>query len=174
MTTAYTVRKLDQNDAAAWASLRREALEAHPLAFGATVPDDPTLLVELILPRLTSTEESAVFGAFMSVTLVGIVGIRRNTGRKEQHKSLIWGMYVTAGCRRSGAGEMLLCAAIQQARSWSGVQQVHLAVSEVANDARRLYERNGFKEWGSEPRALYWEGRFAVETHMILELSEPR
>lgn len=164
------VRKLDSDDAEAWAALRREALEAHPLAFGASIPDDPTLLVEFIRTRLASSEESTVFGAFIDVSLVGIIGVLRNTGRKERHKALIWGMYVTAGSRQMGAGEMLLLAAIEQARSWVGVKQVHLAVSEVAIEARRLYERNGFQAWGREPRALCLDGRCADETHMVLDL----
>ena len=65
---------------------------------------------------------------------------------------------------------MLLRTAILQARSWAGVEQAHLAVSEVAGGARRLYERNGFQEWGREPRALCWEGRWADESHMVLDL----
>lgn len=64
--------------------------------------------------------------------------------------------------------------AIQQSRSWAGVEQVHLAVSEVAQEARRLYERNGFQEWGREPRALCWEGRCADESHMVLDLRVSR
>ena len=170
MTTICIVRKLDRDDAEAWASLRREALEAHPLAFGATIPEDPKTLVESFLARLTSNEESAVFGAFIDDSLTGIAGIRRNPGGKERHKALIWGMYVTAGSRRKGVGAMLLRTAIRQARSWAGVEQVHLAVSEVAEGARRLYERNGFQEWGREPRALCWEGRWVDESHMVLDL----
>jgi RimJ/RimL family protein N-acetyltransferase len=170
MTMICTVRKLDSDDAAAWASLRQEALKAHPLAFGATIPEDPKTLVEYFLARLTSSEESAVFGAFIGDSLIGIVGIRRNPGDKERHKALIWGMYVTTGSRRKGVGEMLLRTAILQARSWAGVEQAQLAVSEVAEGARRLYEKNGFQEWGREPRALCWEGRWADESHMVLDL----
>ncbi|MBI3976447.1 MAG: GNAT family N-acetyltransferase [Armatimonadetes bacterium] len=168
------MRKLDHDDAEAWATLRREALEAHPLAFGASVPDDAKVLVEFIRTRLASSDESVVFGAFSDVSLVGVVGIARYSGKKERHKALIWGMYVAAGNRRHGIGEILLHTAIQQARSWQGIEQVHLAVSEVASDARRLYERNEFKEWGREPRALCWEGRCADETHMILDLRQSR
>ena len=174
MTTRCTIRKLDRDDAEAWAALRREALEAHPLAFGASMPEDPQRLVEFILPQLTASEESAVFGAFIGGALIGSVGIRRNAGAKERHKALIWGMYVTVGSRRHGAGALLLRSAIQQARSWAGVEQIHLAVSEAAEEARRLYDRNGFHAWGREPRALCWKGRCADERHMVLDLRESR
>lgn len=170
MTTTCTVRKLDHDDAGAWALLRREALEAHPLAFGASIPDDPRLLVEFILARLDSTEESAIFGAFTDTTMIGMIGIRRDAGKKERHKALIWGMYVTAVERRCGAGAMLVVTAIQQARSWDGIEQVHLSVSDVATEAKRLYEKHGFEEWGREPRALCWDGRFVDEIHMVLYL----
>jgi len=106
--------------------------------------------------------------------LVGMVGVLRNRGTKERHKSLIWGMYVKSQYRRTGSGESLLRAAIQHAQSWTGVDQIHLSVSEVAEDARRLYERIGFQEWGREPRALCWEGRCVAESHMLLDLRARR
>jgi GNAT superfamily N-acetyltransferase len=169
MATDCTVRKLGANDAEAWASLRREALETCPLIFGASIPDEPKQLVDLILSRLAEPE-AAVFGAFVAGSLVGTVGIRRHPNAKERHKSTLWGMYVAATSRRTGAGEALLRTAIEQARSWPHVNQVHLAVSELAADARRLYERNGFQEWGREPRALCWQGQCVSETHMVLTL----
>lgn len=171
MATVCNVRRLVRDDAFSWATLRREALAAHPLAFG-SVPDDPKFLIEFILTILDATEESSVFGAFADKAIVGIVGIRRETGKKERHKSSLWGMYVSAGYRHGGIGEMLLRAAIQEARSWSypQVELVHLSVSEIAMEARRLYERIGFQAWGCEPRALCWEGRYADEIHMVLDL----
>ena len=174
MATACTTRKLDGADAEAWASLRREALETHPLVFGSSVPADPTALVDFVLKQLASSDGSAVLGAFVDGLLIGIVGIRRDAGAKERHKAFVWGMYVTAAMRRRGAGDLLLRAAIQLARSWTGVEQIHLAVTEDAEEARRLYEKNGFREWGREPRSLCWDGRCVDETHMILDLRGSR
>lgn len=165
-----TLRQLDTADAGAWASLRREALEAHPLAFGASVPDDPQVLLDTARERLTPREVAAVFGAFDQGRLVGSVGVMRHERAKERHKAHIWFMYVSAHSRQRGAGALLLRAAIERARSWAGVEQVLLSVSEVARDAKRLYERHGFRTWGLEPRALQWDGRFADEHYMILDL----
>jgi GNAT superfamily N-acetyltransferase len=147
-------------------------LEKHPLAFGASVPDNPRDLLEIAHDRLKSSDESAVFGVFIDNCLVGIIGIRRESGKKERHKSVIWGMYVTPRNRKKGAGDMLLRAAIQWARAWPDVEQVHLEVNDVADEAKRLYERNGFQEWGRQPRAICWKGEYAGAIHMILKLRE--
>lgn len=164
-----TIRRLGSDDAPAWASLRSEALQTHPLAFGASVPDDPALLVETALGRL-SAAESVIFGAFVGGQLVGIAGLLREQGRKERHKCYVWGMYVDPSFRRLGAGRLLLDAAIDQARAWHGVEQIGLSVSTVAVEARSMYEARGFRAWGVEPRALCWEGRYADEIHMTLNL----
>jgi RimJ/RimL family protein N-acetyltransferase len=174
MPTTCTVRKLGPEDAGTVAALRREALEAHPLAFSASVPEDPNLLSDFLRSALAPSDEAAIFGAFAEAALVGMVGVVRNNGQKERHKALIWGMYVRLPHRRTGGGERLLRAAIHQAQSWPGVHQVHLSVSEVAAEARRLYERNGFQEWGREPCALWWQGRYVAESHMVLDLRVPR
>jgi RimJ/RimL family protein N-acetyltransferase len=166
----YTIRQLDRDDAQDWAVLRREALLERPLAFGASIPDDTTSFVEFILARLEAAADSVVFGAFVDRTMAGIVGIRRDMGEKERHKSFIWGMYVRATHRGNGMGGGLLATAIQHARAERGVEQIHLSVSDVAPDARKLYEKNGFRAWGREPHALFWEGRYADEIHLVLDL----
>jgi len=166
------IRRLDVHDAEGWASLRLEALERHPLAFSSSFPHDPAILLEIARRRLAEQGESALFGAFDSSRLVGSVGVKRYEGAKERHKAFIWGMYVTQDQRERGFGGLLLREAIERARSWEGVEQLHLTVSELAAEARRMYERHGFREWGREPRALLWEGRAADEHHMVLPLRE--
>jgi GNAT superfamily N-acetyltransferase len=173
MSTACIVRRLDPNDLGAVVVLRREALVLHPLAFSAAPPDDPDLLTHSFRSLLALPAETALFGAFVADTLVGMVGVVRNKGAKERHKALLWGMYVRAQHRRTGAGERLLRAAIDQARSWPGVEQVQLSVTEVAQEARRLYERHGFQEWGREPCALGWQGQYVADSHMYLDLTAP-
>jgi GNAT superfamily N-acetyltransferase len=173
MTAPCTVRSLTRDDAVAWAALRREALESHPLVYGSSVPDDPVELVDVMLERLASPA-SVVLGAFDEATLVGIIGVRRNSGRKEQHKAFIWGLYVTPAARGGGAGALLLRRAVEQARSWTGIEQVQLSVSDAAATARRLYDRQGFLAWGREPRALCLDGECADETYMQLDLRDMR
>jgi predicted enzyme related to lactoylglutathione lyase len=78
-------------------------------------------------------------------------------------------MYVGSSNRRAGIGESLLKAAIRQAEAWN-ILQVVLSVTDVAKDARRLYERHGFRSWGLEPRAMCVDGVYADEAYMTLQL----
>jgi RimJ/RimL family protein N-acetyltransferase len=166
------IRLLDPDDADAWAALRHEALIAHPLAFGASAPENPDDLVAVARERLAPSGDAVVFGALVDDRLVGTVGIRRQPGLKERHKGLIWGMYVSDAARRSGVGAALVKAALEHAGRMPGIVQVHLAVSEVAIEAQSLYARYGFRAWGREPRALCHEGRFIGELHMVVMLDE--
>lgn len=167
-----TIRRLNPEDAHAWAELRLQALETHPLAFGAALPEEFKSLVETAIERLAVREDSAAFGAFVDNILVGTVGIRRDDGVKERHKCLLVAMYVRSGNRRAGVGEFLVRTAIQHARSWKGVEQVLLVVNDVAPEAKRLYEKSGFRTWGIEPRSLRHDGLYTDATHMILDLRE--
>jgi RimJ/RimL family protein N-acetyltransferase len=166
------IRRLSPDDAHEWAELRREALEFHPLAFGSSIPDEFNTLVATAIDRLKVCDDSAFFGAFVNDTLIGTVGIRREDGDKRRHKCMIVAMFVRAGNRRDGVGGMLMTAAIRHARSWEGVEQIHLVVNDVASEAKRLYEKVGFRRWGIEPRSLKWKGDYTDAIHMILELRE--
>ena len=152
--------------------LRREALESHPLAFSASAENDRTLNLNFVERSVSSpAKAAAIFGAVEDERWVGMVGVYRNEGHKGNHRAQLWGMYVTPGMRRRGLGVALLSAAIEHARSWSGVLQIQLSVTEAAGDARKLYERAGFRVWGCEPQALQWEGQFVDEYHLVLPLT---
>jgi GNAT superfamily N-acetyltransferase len=166
-----TVRKLAVEDASALVALRREALESEPYAFAASVADDIALVIESVRSFLGTPDTQAVYGAFEHHELVGMVGLFRSTKLKQCHKAMIWGMYVQPRVRGRGIGRALLGAAIDQARGWS-VDQLQLSVSEPAATAKRLYESAGFRVWGTEPRALFWNGRIVAEHHLALALTD--
>lgn len=170
MSPASSIRRLHPEDAASLVSLRREALESHPLAFGASTEDDRGLSLEFMQTSLAVLEGQAVFGSFEGDGLTGMVGVVRASRVKIRHKAHIWGMYVSPRARGKGAGRALLEAAIGQARAWPGVEQLHLSVTDAAVAAGRLYESAGFRIWGRESRSLQWDGRFVDELHLVLDL----
>ena len=49
---------------------------------------------------------------------------------------------------------------------------MQLSVTNASDAARTLYESEGFTLWGTEARALAWEGRFVDELHLVLVLRE--
>jgi ribosomal protein S18 acetylase RimI-like enzyme len=98
-----------------------------------------------------------------------MVGVFKAAKLKQRHKAMIWGMYVQPRYRRGGVGRALLSAAIEQARTWS-VDQLQLSVTDSGTAAKHLYETAGFRIWGTEPRALHWNGRFVTEHHLTLDL----
>lgn len=167
-----TVRPLRPEDAPALMAIRREALEQAPLSFGSSPDDDRYRSLGSIRESLEGGGQRAVFGAFQEEGLIGIVGIVREMKLKERHKAQIGGMYVTPLARGAGAGRMLIDAAIEQARAWEGVSQIHLSVTAAAPAAERLYRQAGFRLWGIQPRSLQWEGTFTDESHLLLELGE--
>jgi RimJ/RimL family protein N-acetyltransferase len=165
------IRALEPDDAPQLIAIRREALSTVPLAFGASLEDDRGLSLETVRTSLADVARFAVLGAFEDGVLVGMVGVSRLDKLKSRHRAKIWGMFVTPPARGRGLGAALLGAAIDHARSWLGVVRVELSVFETAEDARRLYTRTGFHEWGREPRAMQWEGRFVAEHHLFLDLT---
>jgi RimJ/RimL family protein N-acetyltransferase len=164
------VRQLGLDDGDALIALRREALEAHPLAFGATTHEDRLASGGALETVLGDATQAVIFGAAQAAELVGMIGLVRAAGAKRSHKAVIWGIYVAPTARGKGIGRALLDAAVAHARTWPEIRQLHLSVTDVAADARRLYAAVGFQEWGREPRSLQWKGRFVAEAHMALLL----
>ena len=169
MRPELSIRALGVEDAPLLIELRREALESSPLAFAASAADDVALDPEAVRRFLGAPDTQAVYGGFDGDALVGMVGLFRSTKLKQRHKATLWGMYVHPRCRGAGAARKLLSEAIARARAWS-IERLHLSVSESATVARQLYESAGFRAWGTECRALQWEGRFVAEHHLVLVL----
>jgi RimJ/RimL family protein N-acetyltransferase len=168
--TSPIIRRLQVDEIPAMQVLRREALTSDPLAFGATVEDDVALDAVFATRSLSDPSSAAIFAAFAARAPVGMVGLARMTREKIKHRALVWGMFVQPAYRGRGVGAELLGAAVDHARSWNGVRQVHLSVTSSSPGARRLYERAGFVVWGCEPHALAWNGTVVDEYHLVRSL----
>jgi ribosomal protein S18 acetylase RimI-like enzyme len=79
-------------------------------------------------------------------------------------------MYTAPRLRGRGAGEAMLREAIRVARQAEGLRSILLSVSETQPGARRLYERVGFRLYGSEPVALRVGDQDLTEEFLVLTL----
>ena len=99
-----------------------------------------------------------MLGAFRDAELVAVVGFAVQQGQKDAHKGMLWGMYVRSGARNASVGRRLVEAICDHAR-----QQLELIQLSVVGDneqARNLYARLGFLEYGVEKNALKQAGRY--------------
>jgi ribosomal protein S18 acetylase RimI-like enzyme len=162
------IRKLLPTDADAALSLRRGALEREPMAFSSS-PTEDRVQVSGALEEYLSHATKAIFGAF-DPDLVGMAGIAREEGANSRHKAQLWGVYVTQVCRGAGIGRTLVEAALEFASGLEGVTHVHLAVAESGTAAQALYQRLGFRTWGTEPAAIRVGDVYIAERHMVREV----
>jgi len=123
------IRRLGSADAAAYRELRLAALKNSPEAFGSTFERESTEPLAWFRDRLG---KGPVFGAFRSSELVGTAGFVQREGEKEQHKGLLWGMYVRADARNAGVGRQL----IEAGDAWLRARRasVRKIIAEVHSD----------------------------------------
>ena len=109
-----------------------------------------------------------MFGAFHDSKLVGIAGLLIAQGQKEAHKGRLVGMYVRPSARRAGVGRRLVETIVESARH--SLELIQLAVVSDNEQARRLYARLGFVEYGLEKKALKQDGHYYDEVLMAKDL----
>jgi len=158
------IRRLAPGDAALYRDIRLEGLRCDPQAFGSTFEAENARPLAFFSDRIGFQ----TFGAFHGSELVGITGLVIHEGQKEAHKGLLVGMYVRPSARNVGIGRRLVETIIEFARH--RVELIQLAVVSENEQARRLYERLGFVEYGLEKNALKHEGRYYDEVLMAKNL----
>ena len=99
-----------------------------------------------------------------------MVGCKRHDGARELHKAFLWGFYVEPAFRRSGVASALLEASLRAVDD--GVEQVLLTVVAQNRPAIALYEKFGFRPYGTEPRSLKTSGAYNDELLMVLFLAD--
>ncbi|MGD0601540.1 MAG: GNAT family N-acetyltransferase [Terriglobales bacterium] len=159
------IRRLTPADAALYRDIRLEALRCNPEAFGSTFDAENAQPLTFFSDRIGGSE---VFGAFDGSELVGIAGLLIGKGQKEAHKGRLVGMYVRPSTRKAGVGRRLVETMVESARHH--VELIQLAVVSDNEQARRLYARLGFVEYGLERKALKQDGRYDDEVLMAKNL----
>jgi ribosomal protein S18 acetylase RimI-like enzyme len=113
-------------------------------------------------------QRSPIFGAIQNNQLVGCAGFFICPLSKMSHRGVVFSMYIKNGYRGKGIGDALLKAVIAHAKD--GVMQLHLTVVTTNQMALKLYQKNGFRIYGTEPRSLKIGDIFYDEHMMVLEL----
>jgi RimJ/RimL family protein N-acetyltransferase len=163
------IRQLGPDDAEVYRTLRLEALERDPRAFGRSAEEYRQEPLETVRIRFESPDATTL-GAFLDGELVGMASLVRRSGLKERHKADIYAVYVTESARGRGFSRGLLNGLLEHARGIPGLEQVMISVSNTQLAARRLYASLGFVAYGLEPRALKIGAEYVDEEHMLLML----
>ena len=164
------IRVLGQDDVTELVDLLREAATIDPLAFVSSVEDDYISSTESVCDHLKRGPNTVVLGAF-DVELVGMLWFSREKRKKLAHKALIWRTFVKKKARGQKIGDKLLQAAIDHARALEGLDAIQLCVSDRSPVARQLYEKHGFRIWGTEPDSFRATGISAQLHYMTLQLN---
>ncbi|MFC4426509.1 GNAT family N-acetyltransferase [Deinococcus navajonensis] len=148
------VRVLNREDAAAYREVRLATLQSDPLAYITTAEEFMCRPLASVAERLAPGESGATLGAYAEGELLGILTLMRLDREGLEHRVEMMGVGVLPCARGQGVADALMRGALAHARTWRGVTSLHLAVMETQHAARRLYERHGFRVWGTQPDAV--------------------
>jgi ribosomal protein S18 acetylase RimI-like enzyme len=167
------IRFLNSQDAAAYRALRLQALGESPAAFGSSYEQEAHLSLTDFAARIRSDDEvSGIFGAFNeSNRLIGMLGFLREDRPKRSHIGSLWGMYVLPEFRHHGIGAALLDQALAHAQQLGGLRQIILTVTANNLAACLLYKSRGFVRFGLERDALFVDGTYLDEEHLVLHFN---
>jgi ribosomal protein S18 acetylase RimI-like enzyme len=161
----FEIRRLEAADVADYRAIRLAALQTEPESFGALYEVEATLPVEVFVERLAS---GIVLGAYAGGRIVGVAGFRRESGPKERHKGVVWGVYVAQEARGRGIAAALVAGIVEVARDV--VEQLTLTVVQGNDAAIALYRRHGFTIYGIEPRARKTAAGYTDKVLMVCDL----
>lgn len=164
------IRQANGDDAAILRELRLEALLKHPESFGGDYESEVSYSAAHWAARLEHNSDDAGFVAVNGKDLVGMAGIRLNSGsRKMHHNAIIWGVYVKPDQRGSNIAEQLITACLDWAKQ-KRVLLVKLSVVTSNAAAIRVYARCGFRAYGVDPKVISYNDVLYDELLMVREV----
>jgi ribosomal protein S18 acetylase RimI-like enzyme len=167
MVLPFEIRRLQAADVEDYRAIRLASLQTEPEAFGSVYEVEAARPVDYFIERLTS---SIVLGAYAGGRIVGVAGFKQETGLKERHKGVVWGVYVESDARGLGIAAALIAGIVDCARDV--VERLNLSVVQGNDAAIALYRRFGFEVYGVEPRARKTRGAYVDKVLMALNLRQ--
>ncbi len=157
------IHEAKPTDAIPFRELRLGALQDSPIAFTAdyqkNLSHPPKYWEDMLIMQ---ADESTIFLAAHEDNLIGMTGIARGSSPKTRHGAWIWGVYVKPEWRGLHIAEELIKSCFEWARARK-VVITKLGVAAVNQSAIRCYERCGFKTYGTEPHAIFYDGKYYDE-----------
>ena len=160
------IRRLTPGDVATWRAFRIEALVQSPESFLMTLAEEEARPDEALVADVV---ERPVLGRFDGDRLTGCIALRGMEGPEFEHRAWVGTVYVSPERRGSGDADRLMEAVTAVARD-AGHLQLELYVLSTNARAVRFYERHGFRVTGELPRAVYRDGAFEDDLHMVRRL----
>ncbi len=164
------IREANPADAIRFRELRLDASLNNPIAFTADHQKNLNQPLKYWEESLSvQADESTIFLAEQEGNLIGMAGIARGDSPKTRHSAWIWGVYVKPEWRGLHLAEEI----INSCFTWAKARKIVLAklgVTAVNASAIRCYERCGFKIYGTEPDAVFYEGKYYDEYLMVCAL----
>jgi RimJ/RimL family protein N-acetyltransferase len=155
-----TIRAGTEEDAAAYRELRLEALHNHPEVYSSDYDHAAGLPMSYWIERLRAGGTGGVAQMYFAQheqELVGLCGIYRVDVPRTRHSATVVSLYVRLAWRGLGIAQALVTKCLDWARSHE-VHIVKLAVITTNAPAIAVYERCGFRPYGTEPQALNYNG----------------
>lgn len=168
---AIVVRQANLGDVPEYRELRLSALLDSPTAFSADYQTNLNHPMSFWEGRLTFDQFGTIFFAEHANKLIGMTGIRIGESPKTKHGAYVWGVYMRPEWRGLHVAEALIRTCVGWALQ-RDVVIVKLGVMADNESAVRCYKRCGFTVYGTEPRALLFEGKFYDEFLMSLALDQ--
>jgi len=167
------VRSILPDDTRALLSLRLEALQDSPEAYGEDydyVAGQPYSVWADLVTHSLGEGDRAFFVADVHGRLVGMAGVNRSPRKNTRHSGSVWGVYVQPDWRGMGIATGLVRACVDWGRA-KGLATLRLGVITANPAAIHCYEKCGFRSCGVDPKAFYVRDRFYDLMRMTLVLN---
>lgn len=165
MTGRYRIQHFSSPDWEAFKTIRLEALQAEPAVYAASYEEMKDMADEFWQNRLAD-DNWAYFGLYTDDELVGLSGIMRDTGNKDEAELIA--SYIRNEHRKKGLSQLFYTARIEWARA-NGVQRLIISHRESNLASKHANQHFGFQFTHSVPR-LWHDGKWEENVYYELFL----